>query len=224
MPPIEGAREIFCPICRTKWETARLSAKDQVLSCPEPLGGLASLVKYNAGQVEGVPEKLIFRLKHKDEARVFRYVAKEMVPLIEQWLTAQGVENRQVLLTYPPRRPSAIRKDGFDQAQRLTKAISRQGGWQMADLLVRTRHKVKAQKTLNAIEREESAAMSYGLASDCEIPPHTVVILIDDLHTTGATLNAAGRLLLQAGASRVLFATVGRTVTDTAKPRKQRKS
>ena len=41
---------------------------------------------------------------------------------------------------------------------------------------------------------------------------NTTVILVDDVHTTGATLSACADLLLAAGAEAVLLVTVARTV------------
>lgn len=215
MSPKEGAREIFCPFCKTKWEMARLPEAEKIISREDSLGGRVSLVAYRSGKTDGVPERLIYHLKHCDEARVFRYVAKELLPLVEQLSDSPDEGDRAILLTYPPRRRSAVRKDGFDQARRITQALSKLSGWPMAVLLERTSRGRKEQKKLDAKERIGNAAQAYRLSSDVKIPQGATVILIDDLYTTGATLLAAADILMKAGASRVLLATVARTVLSS---------
>lgn len=218
MPWREGQDEVFCPLCREAWRQGFLPASETVVRREDGLA-LLSLVAYHSGKTDGVPEKLIYRMKHKNERRVFSYVAKALAPILENAVVRMDKRPEDLIITYPPRRPSAVRKEGFDQAEQLALALSRGTGWPTDALLLRTRKRKKAQKTLDAAEREVNAKDAYRIdAGEGELA-NTTVILVDDVHTTGATLSACANLLLAAGAEDVLLVTVARTVqSDTQLP------
>ncbi len=211
MPWRDGQDEVFCPACRKTWKEGFLSPSESVM-CREDGLTLISLVKYRSGQTNGIPEKLIYRLKHKNERRVFSYVAKSLTPVLEDAVMRSEKPYENAVITYPPRRPSAVRKEGFDQAEQLAKAISRETGWPVESLILRTRKGKKAQKTLGAVEREANAKEAYRMDVKMGELSETTVILVDDVYTTGATLHTCAELLLEAGADDVVLVTVGRTV------------
>lgn len=210
MPIREGMTQVFCPFCRTKWEASRISDEERIITWDAPVCGLVSVVGYATGETDGVPERLIYHLKHKDERRVFDYAADELARPLRALLSRLSVEKKTVWVTYPPRRPKAITQDGFDQAKRLAQALSRREGFTFSSLLARKK-KGREQKRLGAVERRENAKLAYGLKDDCPNLTGKTVLLVDDLYTTGATLRACAALLVSAGAERVILATVGRT-------------
>ena len=213
MPWREGQDEVFCPVCREAWQQGFLPASENMVRREDGLT-LVSLVKYHSGKTDGVPEKLIYRMKHKNERRVFSYVAQALAPILEDAVSRMEPRPEELLITYPPRRPSAVRKEGFDQAEQLALALSRETGWPTDALLLRTRKRKKAQKSLDAAERQANAKDAYRIdAKEGELAGATV-ILVDDVHTTGATLSACAKLLLAAGADAVLLVTVARTTQN----------
>ena len=211
MPWREGQDEVFCPVCREAWRQGFLSASENIVRREDGLE-LVSLVKYRSGKTDGVPEKLIYRMKHKNERRVFAYVAKALAPILEDAVKYMEKQTEELIITYPPRRPAAVRKEGFDQAEQLALALSRETGWQTDALFLRTRKRKKAQKTLDATGREANAKDAYRVDTKEGELADSTVILVDDVHTTGATLSACAELLLAAGANDVLLVTVAKTV------------
>ena len=122
---------------------------------------------------------------------------------------------RALLFTYPPRRRAAVRKDGFDQAERLARALAIACEGEFASLIRRTRRGRQEQKRLDAAERADNAALAYELADvDPSILRDRIVVLCDDLRTTGATLNRCAELLIRAGARGVILSTVAVTAPD----------
>ena len=215
LPPFARRATVFCPLCRTAWETAITEAADHAAA--DAGRGLVYLVHYRPGHTDGIPEKLIYHLKHEGDPRAFAFVAERLAPrLLDTAATlpsrAPMGEDKPLLFTYPPRRRSAVSKDGFDQAQRLAKALAQACGGDFAALIKRTLRKTAEQKTLNVEERAVNAASAYILnpkAAD-SVRDRTVVIC-DDLCTTGATLNICAALLVEAGARSVILCTVART-------------
>lgn len=215
LPPFVRRATVFCPLCRTAWETAVTEAADHAAA--DAGRGLVYLVHYRPGHADGIPEKLIYHLKHEGDPRAFSFVAERLAPrLLDAAATlparAPVGEDKPLLFTYPPRRPSAVREDGFDQAQRLAKALAVASDSDFAALIRRTHRKAREQKTLNAEERAVNASSSYILADKAaEAVRDRTVVICDDLCTTGATLNRCAALLVEAGARSVVLCTVART-------------
>ena len=215
LPPFVRRATVFCPLCRTAWETAITEAADHAAA--DAGRGLIYLVHYRPGHADGIPEKLIYHLKHEGDPRAFSFVAERLAPrLLDAAATlptrAPVGEDKPILFTYPPRRRSAVREDGFDQAQRLAKALAGACDGDFAALIRRTHRKAREQKTLNAEERAVNATSSYILADKAaEAVRDRTVVICDDLCTTGATLNRCAALLVEAGARSVILCTVART-------------
>ena len=215
LPPFAKRATVFCPLCRTAWETAMTEAASH--AADDASRGLVYLVHYRPGHAGGVPEKLIYHVKHQGDPRVFGFVAERLAPrLLDAAATlparAPVGEDKPLLFTYPPRRPSAVREDGFDQAQRLAKALAAACEGNFAPLIRRTHRKSKEQKTLTAEERAVNATSSYILADTAaEVVRDRTVVICDDLCTTGATLNRCAALLVESGARSVVLCTVART-------------
>ncbi len=215
LPPFARRATVFCPLCRTAWETAVTEAADHAAA--DAGRGLIYLVHYRPGHADGIPERLIYHLKHEGDPRAFSFVAERLAPRL---LDAAAIlptrapvgEDKPLIFTYPPRRRSAVREDGFDQAQRLAKALTRACDGDFAALIRRTHRKAREQKTLNAEERAVNATSSYILADKAaESVRDRTVVICDDLCTTGATLNRCAVLLVEAGARSVILCTVART-------------
>ena len=215
LPPFVRRATVFCPLCRTAWETAVTEAADHAAA--DAGRGLVYLVHYRPGHADGIPEKLIYHLKHEGDPRAFSFVAERLAPrLLDAAATlparASVGEDKPLLFTYPPRRRSAVREDGFDQAQRLAKALAVACDGDFTALIRRTHRKAREQKTLNAEERAVNATSSYILADKAaETVRDRTVVICDDLCTTGATLNRCAALLVEAGARSVILCTVART-------------
>ncbi len=214
LPCFTSERGIFCRSCLPCWNKARLSIRDTVVA-DMPADGMVgplSLVRYHADGKPGVAERMIYYLKHEDDNLAFAYAGEHLSPVIRDTLRGMGVPTRDLLVTYPPRRPEAKRKYGFDQAMKLSKFLAKNLEGENVSLIARTGRRTQEQKRLTAAERAENAVASYCLnEKNASLVSGRVIILVDDLYTTGATLRTCAELLLDAGALLVVLATVGKT-------------
>lgn len=121
------------------------------------------------------------------------------------WKVAQRIEllkrksGNFVLVPVPPR-PGKIKEKGWDQVQDLCRYLKFMYGYEIWDLLVRfsseeTKHLDKEQR-LNSIES------AYGL-KETDLKISGSYCIIDDVITTGSTIECCARLLKQAGAEKV---------------------
>jgi ComF family protein len=106
-----------------------------------------------------------------------------------------------------PAHPSRARARGFDHAALLAAALSRRTGLPVADCL---RRGGDPTRQLGARRRERLASGRIAVAARGQVPARPV--LVDDVHTTGATLDACARALRAAGARRVVALTYSRTL------------
>lgn len=101
---------------------------------------------------------------------------------------------------------SRKRRRGFNQAEVLARVIGKRLNIPVyPDLLIRTR-KTLPQKDLSPGERLSNLSGAFTAAP---VPPNVQsVLLIDDIYTTGSTVEACTRILKAAGVRRVYFAVI----------------
>lgn len=116
------------------------------------------------------------------------------------------LKRRQVELLVPiPLHKKRRRRRGYNQAELLSRLLSERTGLPMdADTLVRVKA-TQPQKTLGNKERHENIRGAF--VSRKRIQCRNVA-LIDDIYTTGSTLDEAAKILRKAGAEKVYFLTI----------------
>lgn len=112
-----------------------------------------------------------------------------------------------------------VRERGFNQSERLARALAeRTGGRVLDDVLVRERDTV-SQTQLTPAERVVNV---HGAFAVPEGRPAAIsgraIILVDDVLTTGATLNACADALLNGGATHIRYWTFGRARAVADRP------
>jgi ComF family protein len=140
----------------------------------------------------GTAKTLIWQLKLNGTQVAARLMARRMVDLLEN--------DRQTLLVPVPTATSRIRQRGYDQAKLLARAISRQSRLTYVDCLARSGQ--THQHGASRQTRLEQLGDAFRVKRPRPIQ-NAHIILVDDVVTTGATLEAAASVLKQAGAGRI---------------------
>lgn len=97
------------------------------------------------------------------------------------------------------------RQRGFNQADDLARHL----GLPVFRALRRIRH-TEVQAELHAAERQSNVAGAFATTTHTSALRGTVVVLVDDVRTTGATLEACARVLKAAGVREVRVVTAAR--------------
>ena len=109
-----------------------------------------------------------------------------------------------------PLHTSRLRQRGFNQAVLLGTTLSRHLSLPMVpDALVRTRP-TEPQINLSAAERKLNVQGAFSVKRSDEIKGRNV-LLLDDVMTTGSTMDECAKVLKKAGAATVVAVTVART-------------
>jgi ComF family protein len=117
-----------------------------------------------------------------------------------------------------PLHPSRERERGYNQAELIARPLARRLNLKMATyLLVRTRPR-PAKSILTLKERWESVRGAYETRTGAKVDKLRI-LLVDDVFTTGATLDACAKALREAGAASVHGVTVARVVPELTLPR-----
>lgn len=164
---------------------------------------------YAVGRREGVLMKITEEYKYKS----IRKTSEVLAELLDAVLP-EKFKGKEVVLVPLPTISRHIRERGFDHTLRLAKALSRRRDFQVNSLLLRVNKTV--QVGADAKTRKAQAKKAYSLSPEAtkimgrnsnKLPADKVYLLLDDVSTTGASLQAARDLLKKAGAKEV-FATV----------------
>jgi ComF family protein len=162
---------------------------------------------WSAFAYEGVSRRLVAALKSRGALAAAGFMGERIADRAPQSLL------RGTLVPVPAH-PVRNRRHGFNQAAELARAIGRATRLPALDLLRRETSSVP-QVGLERRARLANAACSVQVDSRrrrgrAEVP--SLVALVDDVYTTGATLDACARALQEAGAAEVVALTFARAV------------
>lgn len=173
-----------CKYCRR--ETAIFAFLSPFLYSDKPLRSLIHALKYNRVKDAG----------------------KELADLLLNYLQYFRIvlPNRAILIPIPLY-PSKERTRGFNQTRLIAERLSVALGLPLAaDLLKKTKD-TRAQAELERERRLKNVAGVFEVSRP-ELLEKKTVILVDDVKTTGATLEEAAKALKKAGASRIWAITI----------------
>lgn len=144
--------------------------------------------------------------------RGIRALAHPLGELLARHITAVGFHQGPLPhLVALPLHPRRERTRGFNQAQLLAEVVGTRLGLPVAHLLVRTRSTASQTSLLgSAAVRRQNVADAFALREDAPQPVPPRLILVDDVLTSGATLETAAAVLNAAGAQELWVAVVAR--------------
>lgn len=164
-------------------------------TCGECLQRPPPLHETHATFVYGFPlDRLVPRFKFHNDLAAGRLLSELMI---------EGFADlpRPHALVPVPLHLDRLRQRGYDQALELARPLTRALRVPLLpDVLVRTRA-TAPQSELDAGARRRNLRRAIEVRTGATLPEH--VVLVDDVMTTGATLQAAAKTLLRAGVSRV---------------------
>lgn len=109
-----------------------------------------------------------------------------------------------------PLHPKKLRKRGFNQSGYLAELLSGYTGIPLDEGLVRKIRETRAQKKLDARGRQRNLQGAFEAADRAE---GLKVLVIDDVYTTGSTMDAVAACLKEKGADKIYFLTVCTGIT-----------
>jgi ComF family protein len=154
-----------------------------------------------------VASRAIHALKYHDWPVIARQFAEGMARL----RFPPAIEARARVLLPVPLSARRLRERGYNQSFVLANAVSHLQRARVVDgVLVRTRE-TPTQTRLTPEQRLTNVANAFRIdATRLSGHGDAAVVLVDDVITTGATLNACARALAEAGVQQICYLTFGR--------------
>ena len=200
-------KERICPACRKKIHAVK---EPVCMKCGKPLSnprkeycGDCETKKHYFVQGKSLwiydaeVKKSIYRFKYQNKREYARTYAEEIAKQYGAWIRKKKI---QAIIPIPLYKKKQ-KKRGYNQAQVLAEELGRI--WDLpvyTDLLIRTRD-TKPQKMLNDAERKNNLKKAFKTNENIVQLEH--ILLIDDIYTTGSTLDAAAAALLTAGVKEI---------------------
>jgi ComF family protein len=158
---------------------------------------------------EGPLRRALARLKYEGLHRLAGPIAAAAAPRLELLLASTGLQRDGLPLVPVPVHLGRLRERGYNQARLLADELGRYCSLPVHELLQRDRFTVR-QHGLDRAGRLRNLAGAF-VAMRLPRPPPAVVI-VDDILTTSATLEACARVLQRAGVDNVYGFTIAREV------------
>lgn len=115
-------------------------------------------------------------------------------------------------VTYIPLSKKRQRKRGYNQAELLARVVSKNIGVPVENLLYKVFDN-KAQRTQSAKQRKVNVYGAFDLFDNVDVTDKTI-LLIDDVKTTGSTLNECAKMLKIYGCKEVYAASFAITMNE----------
>ncbi len=230
----ERADDLVCPVCRSRWRPVRPPWCERC-GQPEPHFGPCRLCREWPAALASVRSAVWLDAGARTAVHALKYqglprIAADMATVMVRLLPAPPAGARLVPIPLGPRR---LRTRGYNQSLWLARALAH--SWHRsvdAELLTRARD-TATQTALTPAARLANVAGAFqvrngecGMRNGRASPepshvdsafriPHSALVLVDDVFTTGATLAGAAQALGQKGFTTVTAVTFGRaTIPD----------
>ncbi len=157
---------------------------------------LLSLYEY-----KGIIKKRILELKFYDG----KYISNSFAYLLSKRITELELQF-DVIIPVPISFKRSIER-GYNQSKLIAERISKiLGKRTISNVLIKIKNN-KRQSELNINERKNNVINVYKIKNEENIK-NKVILLIDDIYTTGATINECAKMLKNSGAKKVIVATI----------------
>ena len=154
---------------------------------------------------KGAGRSLLHELKYRNGFYILKDLHKMVAGTRHYLHYLEGA-----ILVPVPLHPTKQRERGFNQSEKIAHmlAAATDGRSEVQNLLLRCRY-TQTQTRLNQTERHRNVKNAFALAPNTVLFSNKQYILVDDVFTTGSTLNACASVLRDAGAQRVNVVTIG---------------
>lgn len=181
---------------------------------PQPSGILCPVCIGRQTAIDGIRSPFKFHGVMREAVHQFKYrnlrsLAGPLAGLLKDYIEANPLPGDT--LAPVPLHPLRFRERGYNQAYLLARELGKMIGLPViGDCLTRVKHSQPQVKTLSADERRRNVSLAFS-CNDSRARDRKI-ILIDDVSTSGATLEACAAALKSAGAASVWGLVVAREI------------
>ncbi|KMP10288.1 hypothetical protein UR09_06740 [Candidatus Nitromaritima sp. SCGC AAA799-A02] len=157
------------------------------------------------GYYQSVLKELIHHFKYAKQLGVM----KEITPLIERFFEQSSENWSGVYVSHVPLHFRKMKERGFDQSFLVAKQVAAVLGEPLAAGLLRRVAETPPQAKMSRSDRVKNVSGAFEVNRPDQVQEKNI-LLVDDVFTTGSTVNEASRVLKRAGADKVYVFTLAR--------------
>ncbi len=187
---------LTAPLCLTCKQVLPEGDSPQCPSCSKP----QSMPVFALGVFDLHNRELIHRLKYYGDEPAGRFLGAELCKVMAGFNSSSAWD----VIVPVPLHWTRKWSRGFNQSLILARNLSKTAGLPILPAL----HRVKRTKDQTRLSREERLANVHGAFRVVKDVAGKKLLLLDDVTTTGATLEECRRVLAEAGASQISAAVV----------------
>lgn len=197
---------ITFPYCLRCGKPSRHTVCNECILMPHKFQKVRALGRYT-----GILKELILGFKYKRKLKIGKLLGKMLGEVLKKEKMVQGVDFIIPVPMYKVR----LRDRGFNQSEILAQEVSKINSIPvMTGNLVQLfpslpQKELKGEKEEQIRKRKENVANVFKVKNPAALK-NKKILLIDDIYTTGATLDACSSTLLTSGVFSVICAVVGR--------------
>lgn len=158
---------------------------------------------YSVSYYSKIIMKLILQFKYKSNFRCGSILSNFLIQFI------QREDIKFDVVTFVPMTKRALKKRGYNQSKILAQNISEKFKTKTINPIIKTRE-TKDQIGLNAEERWKNIESCFKIKDKKSIDSK-VILLVDDVITTGATTYYCANSMLKSGAKEIIILTVAKS-------------
>lgn len=209
-------------LCSSCWPLISFISKPCCACCGRPFdfeieeGALCGACNHTPPQFKTARSVFSYTPESKDLILKFKHTDSiHTAPLFATWMTRVLEEIENPLCIPVPLHWTRLFMRTYNQAALLAHGIARIKGWAYAPSLLLRKRRTPSQGYLSKNERIKNVSRAFTVSKKKELQVlGRTILLVDDVFTTGATLNACSQALLKAGAKEVHALTLGRVITS----------
>lgn len=195
------SKEYTCKSCREKLQYIYESEK-QFVSTNKNFDVLVCAYKY-----KGIVRNKILEYKFKNKKYLYRSLSERLYKLLLKY------ENEIDYIVPVPIHIKRYFKRGYNQSELVARFFSEKFNKVMLkNVIIKTKN-TKPQSLLTASNRKKNVCNAYRIKNSKHIYGKTI-LLVDDIYTTGATVNECAKVLKENGAKKIIVATIAKATAE----------
>ncbi|MDF1575476.1 MAG: phosphoribosyltransferase family protein [Bacteroidales bacterium] len=202
---LHGPGEILCFTCetelpRTGFEKDQKNPVSQIFWGRVPVIYGTSLLRFEKGSS---CQSLLHDLKYRGNRKAGLYLGR----LLGQALLCSSYSNSDLIIPVPLH-PRKFRERGYNQSEIIARGLTEITGIPLAAGIIKRKDYSSSQTVMNRQERFENISEAFMLCDPSPDLNDKKILMIDDVVTTGATLEACCQVLSRHFKCRICIATV----------------
>lgn len=195
---IEIESKTYCPSC----------LKESNQNCPCENRSSIDIFGFATSYQDPLIKNLVYKYKYRFIKKMDLNLANIIIAYLKKSSLIKQIDSKWILIPIPLHK-SRENWRGFNQSQRITNIIGSKLNLTTYKNLVRIKKTKTQAKALNQKDRKENLSRSFKVNFPQEIE-NKKIILIDDIRSSGATLEEAAKSLKLAKANKIIAVVIAK--------------